>query len=220
MAAITAGMVGELRAKTDAPMMECKKALTEADGDMVRAEEILRVKLGNKAGKAASRITAEGVIAITAAGTTGAMIEVNCETDFVSKNDSFLDFTKNLAGLIAEAFSANHLMPAMEESWKNGKDVFLRGAPHLLIAHAGSDAIMPAVDWTIALSYFEIVAAAYGIGTCWAGVMGIAASKHPPLLQALKLPNGPQVCGAMMFGYPKYRYRRVPLRKAARISWR
>ncbi len=101
MAAITASMVGELRAKTDAPMMECKKALTEADGDMVRAEEILRVKLGNKAGKAASRITAEGVIAIAAAGTTGAMIEVNCETDFVSKNDSFLAFTKNLAELVA-----------------------------------------------------------------------------------------------------------------------
>ncbi len=101
MAAITAGMVGELRAKTDAPMMECKKALTETDGDMVRAEEILRVKLGNKAGKAASRITAEGVIAIAAAGTTGAMIEVNCETDFVSKNDSFLAFTKNLAELVA-----------------------------------------------------------------------------------------------------------------------
>ena len=101
MAVITASMVGELRAKTDAPMMECKKALTEADGDLVRAEEILRVKLGNKAGKAASRITAEGVIAISAAGTTGAMIEVNCETDFVSKNDSFLAFTKNCAELIA-----------------------------------------------------------------------------------------------------------------------
>jgi elongation factor Ts len=68
MAAITAGMVGELRAKTDAPMMECKKALTEADGDMARAEEILRVKLGNKAGKAAARITAEGVIAAAVVG--------------------------------------------------------------------------------------------------------------------------------------------------------
>jgi elongation factor Ts len=88
-------------------MMECKKALTEAEGDMVRAEEILRVKLGNKAGKAASRITAEGVIAITAAGTTGAMIEVNCETDFVSKNDSFLAFTKNLAGLVAASNPAD-----------------------------------------------------------------------------------------------------------------
>ena len=102
MAVITASMVGELRAKTDAPMMECKKALTEADGDLVRAEEILRVKLGNKAGKAASRITAEGVIAISAAGTTGAMIEVNCETDFVSKNDSFLAFTQHCVALVAE----------------------------------------------------------------------------------------------------------------------
>ena len=90
MAAITASMVAELRAKTDAPMMECKKALTEADGDMAKAEEILRVKLGTKAGKAASRVTAEGVVASFVDGTTGAMIEVNCETDFVTKNDSFL----------------------------------------------------------------------------------------------------------------------------------
>jgi len=102
MAAITASMVGELRAKTDAPMMECKKALTEADGDMARAEEILRVKLGNKAGKAASRITAEGVIAVAAEGGVGAMIEVNCETDFVSKNESFLAFSKSCASLIAQ----------------------------------------------------------------------------------------------------------------------
>lgn len=101
MAAITASMVGELRAKTDAPMMECKKALTEAEGDMVRAEEILRVKLGSKAGKAASRITAEGVIAATVNGSTGAIVEVNCETDFVTKNDSFLAFAKNIADLIA-----------------------------------------------------------------------------------------------------------------------
>ncbi len=121
MAVITAGMVGELRAKTDAPMMECKKALTEAEGDMVRAEEILRVKLGNKAGKAASRITAEGVIAIAASGSTGAMVEVNCETDFVSKNDSFLDFTKNLAGLIAESNPADvaalSALPLQQESF-------------------------------------------------------------------------------------------------------
>ena len=77
MAAITAAMVGELRAKTDAPMMECKKALTEADGDMARAEEILRVKLGSKAGKAASRVTAEGIVAASINGTTGALLEVN-----------------------------------------------------------------------------------------------------------------------------------------------
>jgi len=102
MAAITASMVGALRAKTDAPMMECKKALTEADGDMDRAEEILRVKLGSKASKASSRIAAEGVVAASVSGTTGAMVELNCETDFVTKNDSFLSFAQALADVVAK----------------------------------------------------------------------------------------------------------------------
>ena len=102
MAAITASMVAELRAKTDAPMMECKKALTEADGDMAKAEELLRVKLGTKAGKAASRVTAEGVIAAHVAGDKGAMVEVNCETDFVTKNDMFLNLAAAAAKLVAE----------------------------------------------------------------------------------------------------------------------
>ena len=103
MADITASMVKELREKTDAPMMECKKALSEAGGDMNKAEEILRVKLGNKASKAASRVAAEGVVAIdiSADGKTGAMVEVNSETDFVAKNDDFLAFTRNLAGIVA-----------------------------------------------------------------------------------------------------------------------
>ena len=101
MPAITASMVGALRAKTDAPMMECKKALTEADGDMERAEEILRIKLGSKAGKAASRVTAEGVVAASVAGSTGALVEINCETDFVSKNESFLAFAQAAADLVA-----------------------------------------------------------------------------------------------------------------------
>jgi elongation factor Ts len=102
MAAITASMVAELRAKTDAPMMECKKALTEADGDMAKAEELLRVKLGSKAGKAASRVTAEGVVASFIEGSTGALIEVNCETDFVTKNDSFLAMAQAAAQLIVQ----------------------------------------------------------------------------------------------------------------------
>jgi len=101
MPAITASLVAELRAKTDAPMMECKKALTEAEGDMARAEEILRVKLGNKAGKAAARVTAEGVITASVVGTTGALVEINCETDFVTKNDAFLAFANSCAGLVA-----------------------------------------------------------------------------------------------------------------------
>jgi len=102
MAAITASMVAELRAKTDAPMMECKKALTEAEGNMDKAEELLRVKLGNKAGKAAARITAEGVVTSYISGTTGALLEVNCETDFVTKNDSFLALANAAVELVAK----------------------------------------------------------------------------------------------------------------------
>jgi elongation factor Ts len=121
MAAITAGMVAELRARTDAPMMECKKALTEAEGDLGRAEEILRVKLGNKAGKAASRITAEGVVAAASNGGVGALVEVNCETDFVSKNDAFLAFANALASLVAEHNPADvaalSALPLSQESF-------------------------------------------------------------------------------------------------------
>ena len=103
MAEITASMVKELREKTDAPMMECKKALTEAAGNMDKAEEILRVKLGNKASKAAARVTAEGIVGvdISADGKLGTMIEVNCETDFVAKNDDFLAFVRNCAELVS-----------------------------------------------------------------------------------------------------------------------
>ncbi len=101
MAEITAALVKELREKTDAPMMECKKALTEAEGDLARAEEILRVKLGNKASKAASRVTAEGLIGLFIGGKQGAVIEVNCETDFVAKNPDFVEFVNKLAELVA-----------------------------------------------------------------------------------------------------------------------
>jgi len=102
MAVITASMVAELRGKTDAPMMECKRALTEAEGDMVKAEELLRVKLGSKAGKAAGRITAEGVVVYSVDAGVGALLEVNCETDFVTKNDSFLALANAAAALIAK----------------------------------------------------------------------------------------------------------------------
>src|SRR5690554_683961 len=97
-------MVKELREKTDAPMMECKKALTEANGDLAQAEEILRVKLGSKASKAAARVTAEGLIGLYIADDkkTGALIEVNCETDFVAKNEDFIKFVNDLAKLVAE----------------------------------------------------------------------------------------------------------------------
>jgi len=126
MAAITASMVAELRAKTDAPMMECKKALTEADGDFAKAEEILRVKLGSKASKAAARVTAEGIVSAYIDGSTGALVEINCETDFVSKNDDFLGFGKAVAELIAkknpadvEALSALELNGATVEATRS-----------------------------------------------------------------------------------------------------
>jgi elongation factor Ts len=104
MAEITASMVKELREKTDAPMMECKRALSEAAGDLDKAEEILRVKLGSKASKASSRVTAEGVVGIHMAptGKLGAIVELNCETDFVAKNDDFLALSRNLAQLVAD----------------------------------------------------------------------------------------------------------------------
>jgi elongation factor Ts len=100
MAEITAGAVKELRERTDAPMMECKKALVEANGDLGKAEEILRVRLGNKASKAASRTAAEGVVAVAGDASTGAIVEMNCETDFVAKNEDFLKFADSLAELV------------------------------------------------------------------------------------------------------------------------
>ena len=111
MAEITAGLVKELREKTDAPMMECKKALTDANGDLSKAEEILRVRLGSKASKAASRVTAEGVVAISIEGGQGAILELNCETDFVAKNDDFLAFASNVASLARSGRAAD--VPAL-----------------------------------------------------------------------------------------------------------
>ncbi len=121
MAVITAKMVAQLRAKTDAPMMECKKALTEADGDMQKAEDILRVKLGNKANKAASRIAAEGVIAVSMNDGVAAIVEVNCETDFVTKNPDFMELASSCAKLVADKAPAD--VAALSALDLNGKSV-------------------------------------------------------------------------------------------------
>ena len=123
MAEITASMVRDLRERTDAPMMECKKALTEAAGDMAKAQEILRVKLGNRATKAASRITAEGVVAVRIAddGASGGLVELNCETDFVAKNEDFLALAKSLAHLIVAHAPAD--LDALSRARLNGGTV-------------------------------------------------------------------------------------------------
>ena len=103
MAEITAGMVKELREATGLGMMECKKALAESNGDFKAAEELLRIKSGAKASKAASRVAAEGLVSVfvSADGKTGAMVEVNCETDFMARNDGFIAFAKEVAQAIA-----------------------------------------------------------------------------------------------------------------------
>ena len=123
MAVITAAMVTALREKPDAPMMECKKALTEAQGDAAKAEEILRVKLGNKATKAASRITAEGIVAVYISddAKTGAILELNSETDFVAKNPEFQQMAKEAARLVAEKAPAD--VAALLELDLNGKSL-------------------------------------------------------------------------------------------------
>lgn len=121
MAEISASMVMKLRAKTDAPMMECKKALTEAAGDMDKAEELLRVRLGNKATKAATRIAAEGVVAIEITDKVASVIEVNCETDFVAKNDDFLALVRGCAKLIIDSNPAD--VAALSALELNGQTV-------------------------------------------------------------------------------------------------
>ena len=104
MAEISASSVMELRQRTGLGMMECKKALTESEGDLNRAEELLRIKSGAKASKAAGRVAAEGIVGayLTPDARTGAMVEVNCETDFVSRNEDFIAYAKKLAQLVAE----------------------------------------------------------------------------------------------------------------------
>ena len=103
MAEISAGLVKELRELTGLGMMECKKALAEAGGDLKKAEELLRIKSGAKASKAASRVAAEGVIGawLSADAKVGALVELNCETDFVAKNEDFVAFAKSLAEIVA-----------------------------------------------------------------------------------------------------------------------
>lgn len=137
MAEITAGMVKELRERTDAPMMDCKKVLTEANGDMAKAEELLRARLGSKLSKAAGRVAAEGSVGIyvSADGKQGAIVEVNCETDFVAKNDDFLALTRSLAEVVANHNPAD---VAALSAMKIGNEV-IEDARALLIGKIGEN---------------------------------------------------------------------------------
>lgn len=104
--------------------------------------------------------------------------------------------------------------------WQEGHDVILRDAPALIIAHAPGDDRMAASTCTIALAHLELAATSFGLGTCWAGYLTAAAAVFPPLLNALDLPVGHRCFGALMVGYPKFRYQRLPTRLPARVTWR
>lgn len=134
-----------------------------------------------------------------------------------------------LAGLVIEWMGwLQREMPEMAQAlhveraigrWQNGEDTILRGAPALIVAHAGADNRMAPTSCTIALSYVELAATGLGLGSCWAGYFNAAANSYPPLRQALNLPGSQQCLGAMMVGVPRYRYHRLPTRNTPEITW-
>lgn len=128
---------------------------------------------------------------------------------------------RRLAGLAVDWLRTGTNYPGIVSAWDQGKDMVLRSAPHLLVAHAHQESLKPEIDCTIALSYFELTAASCEIGTCWAGIlMSAAVAGHQPLLDALALPDGHRPYGAMIFGYPRFPYFKIPPRKESRVIWR
>jgi len=105
-------------------------------------------------------------------------------------------------------------------SWENGEDRVCRNAPHVILAHAAKTHFASQSACTIALTYLELAASSMGLGACWAGYFGAAAAVFPPLIQALNVPEGHQVFGAMMIGYPRYQYQRIPMRNKPVVTWR
>jgi len=127
---------------------------------------------------------------------------------------------KRLAGLTVDWLRTTGSYPGIVAAWDQGADMVLRAAPHLAIAHAEQNSLKPEVDASIALTYLDLAAASMGVGACWAGILMGAAQVHAPLLEALALPAGHRVYGAMMLGFAKFRYFRIPPRAALKVSWR
>jgi len=129
---------------------------------------------------------------------------------------------RRLAGMVVDWFRENNYFPGVVKAWKEGRDMVLRGAPHVAIAHARTDGslLKPTEDCAIAISYLELAAHAHGVGACWAGFLANGANDYQPLVDALGLPADHKVFGALMLGYPKFRYRRIPPREAVKVEWR
>lgn len=137
---------------------------------------------------------------------------------------------RRLAGLTVEflrtviraqpEFAARLHMNNIVDAWDEGRELVFRGAPHVILAHAAKDERTAPMGCVIAQAYVELAAAAMGLGVCWAGYFNAASLNYPPLQEALGLPQGHQNFGALMIGYPKYKYHRIPLRNEPRITWR
>ncbi|PKN53294.1 MAG: ferridoxin [Deltaproteobacteria bacterium HGW-Deltaproteobacteria-13] len=130
-----------------------------------------------------------------------------------------VDFTKMILPVMTDVERAKR-MQRLVDAWADGKDRVMRGAPHLIIVHCPADLPFTATDCAIALTYLELYAYSKGLGTCWAGYFTAAAGMHEPLIKALDLPAGHKCFGAVMVGYPKYSYHRIPLRNEPLITWR
>lgn len=111
------------------------------------------------------------------------------------------------------------ILDSFVNSWERGEDRILRGAPHVIIGHASKSALSPQVDCSTALTYLELAAHSLGLGACWAGALQAAAASHPPIVEALQIPEGHQCFGAMMVGYPRHEFRRIPLRNIPQTLW-
>ncbi len=140
------------------------------------------------------------------------------------------DAVQRLAGLVADwmryaineqpDLAASMRLDRVVAAWEAGKDRICRSAPHIIVAHAPKDLRPAQAACTIALTYLELAAPAFGLGACWAGYFNAASNLWPPMNSALELPEGHASFGAMMVGYPKYTYQRIPSRNQAKMSWR
>jgi nitroreductase/NAD-dependent dihydropyrimidine dehydrogenase PreA subunit len=128
--------------------------------------------------------------------------------------------TRRLSGLVVTWFRENNHFPGLVAAWEQGQDLVLRGAPHVVLAYADPGGVRPMEDCVIALTHLDLAAHSLGLGTCWAGFLMSGANAYQPLAEALALPVGQRLYGAMMLGYPQFRYHRIPPRDPARITWR
>ncbi len=145
-------------------------------------------------------------------------IAINSRKEVQRLSGLAVDWMRDLIGKkdpVAEAYG----MPGIVNAWEAGKDIICRGAPGLVLTHAPKDGGSTQTDCTIALTYLTLAAPSFGLGTCWAGYFMIAAMQWIPLQEALPLPDGNALFGAMMIGHPKYKYQRFPLRKEPDITW-